>query len=646
MERITGISATDASALPIWDLQLQMIPPEHRSIYSVEQAQEIFQTILHTGNLPPRGQQRDIHIQTNKGERKIVTQTIFAIRSTRGYRLGALILDITERKHMEEALRASEEKYRTLVEMAEDVILLTDINGKHLYRNTAYFTSLGFEPGEEVDLDGYARVHPDDRSHLQTVLYDLLSTGNSVYEYRVQHKDGHWITRQTKVIAIYDPAHKPEAFLSVIRDITERKRYEEELRSLNEELEKRVAERTAELYPINTELEYANHIKDEFLANMSHELRTPLNSILGLSETLLEQRRGPLNDYQQKSLQIVEASGHHLLELINDILDLSKIEAGKLDFFPQSVLIEDLCRSSLAFIKAQAAKKSITIVYDNKSAVQEIFADARRLKQILVNLLTNAVKFTPEYGHVRLQVNTRREQELIQFSIIDDGIGIASKDLQRLFQPFVQVDSGLNRLHEGTGLGLALVQKLTDLHGGSIEVESEVNKGSRFTINLACSQNGMESAEEIRKPLSRNEATEKEPLTSTIRSRGTILLAEDNLPNVLTIGDYLESHEYKIVVARDGSEAIAKAQEINPDLILMDIQMPVMNGLEAIALLRADDRFTTTPIIALTALAMPGDKEHCLNAGASEYMSKPVSLKHLLHLVEQLTKQYSRSLED
>ncbi len=413
----------------------------------------------------------------------------------------------------------------------------------------------------------------------------------------------------------------------------------ENLQQSNLNLERRVAERTRELNRTNAELEHASQIKDEFLANMSHELRTPLTSILGLSESLLEGRRGSLNDHQQRSLQIIESSGRHLLELINDILDLSKIEAGKFDFYPQPISVEEVCRSSLSFVKSQAVKKSITVTYTNEATISKIYADPRRLKQILVNLLNNAVKFTPEKGNVTLQVTCDPARELIQFAVIDTGIGISPQDLKRLFRPFVQVDSSLNRQHEGTGLGLALVQRLTDLHGGSVQVDSEAGKGSRFTINLPC----------LLEEVGKLEKLESEP-TPFIRERtedsgvsveapvhlGNILLADDNMPSLLTIGEYLESRGYEVVVAHDGSEAIEKAEVVHPDLILMDIQMPVMNGLEAIARLRGNARFVDTPIIALTALAMPGDRAHSLLAGATEYMSKPVSLKLLATTIKEL----------
>ena len=413
----------------------------------------------------------------------------------------------------------------------------------------------------------------------------------------------------------------------------------ENLQRSNLTLECRVEERTRELNRTNAELEHANRIKDEFLANMSHELRTPLTSILGLSEALLEEIRDPLSEYQHKSLQIIESSGRHLLELINDILDLSKIEAGKFDFYPQPVSVDEICKSSLSFVKSQAVKKAITVTYIQDLSISRIFADPRRLKQILVNLLSNAVKFTPANREVILQINADLEQDLIKFSVIDNGIGIAAHDLQRLFQPFVQVDSGLNRQHEGTGLGLALVQKLTDLHGGSVQVESEVGKGSRFTINLPCLQEEMAKLEKLethpRLPIRERAENTEVPVEAPLHL-GLILLADDNLPSVLTIGEYLESHGYEVVVAHDGSEAVEKAEAIHPDLILMDIQMPVMNGLEAIARLRGNVRFAETPIIALTALAMPGDRERSLLAGANEYTSKPVSLKLLAKTINEL----------
>ncbi len=402
------------------------------------------------------------------------------------------------------------------------------------------------------------------------------------------------------------------------------------LQRSNTKLEQRVVERTAEL-------QRANRAKDEFLANMSHELRTPLNTVLGLSETLLEQRRGSLNEKQIQSIELIASSGQHLLGLINDILEVSKIEAGKLELHPTTVSIKELCESSLNFIKEMALKKRIHVEFINEEAIPTLYGDPQRLKQILINLLMNAVKFTPEHGRVSLTVFTDSENDQILFSVKDTGIGIASGDLHRLFTPFTQLDSSLARQYPGTGLGLVLVQKLTDLHGGSVQVESEIGMGSCFTIALPLRQyipeqvSGADAAAFA-------DAEHPALVPSSSKERGVVLLAEDNEINSRMLVEYLEAQGYRVPNARDGEEVLEKAGELSPDIILMDIQMRKMNGLEATRRLRADPRFASTPIIALTALAMPGDRESCLEAGANEYLSKPVSLKMLLEIIERLTE--------
>jgi PAS domain S-box-containing protein len=411
----------------------------------------------------------------------------------------------------------------------------------------------------------------------------------------------------------------------------------EDLQRANAELEQRVARRTAELNQTNLELEHANRAKDEFLATMSHELRTPLNSILGLSETLLEKIRGPLNEKQEQALQVIASSGKHLLGLINDILDVSKVEAGKMDIYPDVVNVREICQSSLNFIKEAAVKKSITVDFQPDPSISTVFADLQRLKQILVNLLSNAVKFTPEGGKVTFDVTTNPERDQIRFSISDNGIGIAPDDLKKLFRPFVQVNSNLARQNQGTGLGLTIVYKLTELHGGSVQVESEVGKGSRFIVILPWNQaimtkeNMGTAPANMEKPA---EATRESEQMSDLRFK--ILIAEDNEANQIMLNDYLQDQGFEVSLANNGIEALAKAEETLPDLILMDLQMPEMHGLEATQRLRADPRFVSTPIIALTALAMPGDRERCLEAGANEYISKPASLKNLMKIIRQL----------
>jgi PAS domain S-box-containing protein len=547
------------------------------------------------------------------------------------------------------------------------------------------------------------------------------------------------------------------------QELAERRRAEENLEAERTLLARRVTERTADLIAVNGELARASRLKDEFLANMSHELRTPLNTVLGRAEILREQIYGPLTEQQQTAIASIDESGRHLLALINDILDLSKIEAGKLDLQVSLVDVSALCQSSVRMVAQAALSKGINLTSTFDMAVDCIRADERRLKQILVNLLSNAVKFTPQDGRVSLEVRGIRDRHLIEFIIEDSGIGIADLDLPRLFQPFVQIDGGLARQHEGTGLGLSLVLRLVESHGGSVAVTSALNCGSRFTVTLpwdaALAQiepisrpgaallplshvliidNSQAATEQLSRymadmgcPVSVHEraggaldlairlrpdlivldvllpdqtgwavlrqlkgdsrtanipvlviSVVDEPdlarqlgaeshmlkpigradLQRTIgqirRAQGVspdpglgavatpatspgrrILLAEDNEDNISLMLDYLPRQGYEVVVARDGSEALLMARELRPAAILMDIQMPVMDGIEATRRIRADADLHDTPVIALTALAMPGDRDRCLAAGADAYLIKPVSLRDLPIQIEAVIRQ-------
>ncbi|MDM8535563.1 hybrid sensor histidine kinase/response regulator [Desulfobacterales bacterium HSG17] len=270
----------------------------------------------------------------------------------------------------------------------------------------------------------------------------------------------------------------------LVMEITARKQLEIEMTEYRENLEKLVKERTGDLHITNAELTRANRLKDEFLANMSHELRTPLTAILGMSEALVEQVYGSLNEKQLKSLRRVESSGQHLLNLINDILDLSKIEAGKIDLEIIRVFVDEVCQASMQIVRDAAQKKNQKLFLSIDSRLKFIQADMLRLKQILVNLLMNAVKFTPERGKISLKVNCKPEQNIVEFAVRDTGIGISDEDINKLFQPFVQLDGSFTRERDGTGLGLSLVYKLVDLHGGSVNVESETGIYTRFAVML------------------------------------------------------------------------------------------------------------------------------------------------------------------
>lgn len=383
----------------------------------------------------------------------------------------------------------------------------------------------------------------------------------------------------------------------------------------------------------NLALARISQTKDDFLANMSHELRTPLNGILGMTEILLEEYRGPLNDRQRTFVNTIEASGRHLLSLINDILDLSKIEADKMELHLEPVVLSEICQASLAFVKQPAVKKGVRIEFVAGEKEVQLQADGRRLKQILVNLLNNAVKFTPEKGKVTLKIHPNRKNSTVEISVTDTGIGISEEDQHHLFSPFTQVDNSITRNYEGTGLGLTLVKRLVELHGGSVSLDSAPGKGSQFTITLPWH-------DPAPSPETSDSTLDEAILESWhAKSTATILLVEDNETNILAIGDYLDARGYSMIYAHDGLEAIAKAVESAPEIILMDIQMPKMDGLETTRRLRADPQFATTPIIALTARAMAGDYEQCIAAGATDYLSKPVRMGELVAMIERLLVQ-------
>ncbi|MDV3348765.1 ATP-binding protein [Leptothoe sp. LEGE 181152] len=386
----------------------------------------------------------------------------------------------------------------------------------------------------------------------------------------------------------------------------------------------------------------ANRTKTEFLANMSHELRTPLNAILGMADGLQEQVFGSINEKQHKALGTIESSGKHLLELINDILDLSKIESGHVALDCHPTAIAPLCNSSLAFIKERALRKQIHLKTELPHKSPLLFIDERRIRQVLINLLDNAVKFTPDGGCITLMVksgpplpistqDSYKVANSLKISVIDTGIGIIPENIPKLFQPFIQIDSALNRQYNGTGLGLSLVKRIVKLHGGEVKVTSQVDNGSCFSITLPCA-----NETQIANTTDASIYTGIEQPTQVNERGPIVLLTEDNEANVITLSNYLQAKGYHLIIARNGEEAISLSKSQQPDVIIMDIQMPQMDGLEAIRHIRRDPALAHIPIIALTALAMEGDRDRCLEAGANEYLSKPVKLKQLDQLIQQL----------
>jgi len=548
--------------------------------------------------------------------------------------------DITDIEHIRVQQKEVEEQLQMLAQISPSGIWQTDMEGNNVYVSSRWSEITGIS-AEKALGGGWSRaIHPDDLQDVKDGWY-LAATTKGMDTYRSEFR---FITPDQKTVWVLCIATKipsGKGWVGTITDITDLKTAEAELRNRQASLEKLVAARTTELSLSNSDLIRANRLKDEFLANMSHELRTPLTAVMGMSEALIEKVYGPLNDLQEKSLQTIEESGRYLLDLIDDILDLSKINAGKMQLYPDQVSVKEVCETSLEMISQMAGKKDQNLSLRLDCDTDIITVDPVRLKQILVNLLDNAVKFTQESGKISLGVTILPDDDQVEFTVQDTGIGIAPEEMALQFKPFVQVDGSFTRNHDGAGLGLVLVQKLTELHQGSVSIDSAKGKFTRVTVTLPLDNNSGLRHDKI----TRIKTAGGIPGTDDADSYSAgarILIVDDNESVVNTMKVYLENKSYDVLVAHDGYEAVHQAVEQVPDLILMDIQMPGMDGLEAMKAIRnwpddkncqTESRIQKIPIIALTALAMPGDKEKCIEAGADDYVSKPMRFKGLMEIM-------------
>lgn len=575
------------------------------------------------------------------GSRFPVLLTVSTLRADDGGVRGfvGVATDITESKEVEKALTRYAQEVEDLYNHAPCGYHSLDATGQIIRINDTELNWLGYERPEVIGRRFVDFIAVDAR---QQVEKSLVPCSDREFvrdlEFDIVRRDGTLLPVLLSTTVVYAA---DGAFLesrSTMFDIRELRAADLKLRASE-----------AAMRQANRELAHAVRLKDEFLANMSHELRTPLNAILSLTESLEEGIYGPVNEKQGEAMHYISESGQHLLGLINDILDLTKVEAGKLELQMAPVDVDTLCQASLRLVKQQAHEKHLIIHYSGGAEIGPVITDERRLKQIIVNLLSNAVKFTPDGGAVGLQVEGDPVSQSLRFVVWDTGIGIPAAQLGQLFRPFVQLDSRLARHYSGTGLGLALVRRLTDLFGGSVEVESEEGQGSRFAVRLPWqrSDEGTAPSRPQAMPRARRPDVAESPLATGGVNQSAedarlndgprvILVAEDHQVNMMSYRDYLTAHGYEVVEAWDGVEAVKCAERCQPDLILMDIQMPNMDGLDAIRAIRALPTLAATPIIAVTALAMRGDRERCLAAGANEYVSKPIDLRALVQSIRAL----------
>ncbi|MBD0385138.1 MAG: response regulator [Nostoc sp. C3-bin3] len=398
-------------------------------------------------------------------------------------------------------------------------------------------------------------------------------------------------------------------------------------------------QRYQQLSNSNQELERTNQLKNQFLANTSHEIRTPLSSMIGFTHLLLAQGYEPTKERQKEYLNIIQSSGKHLLALINDILDLSKIEANQLEVQWETIDVPLLCTNVLALVKEKAANKGLKLRLELDSDITTLVADPLRLKQMLFNLLSNALKFTSE-GSVGLQVAPKGV--FMHFTVWDTGTGISQEDQVQLFEPYFQIAKAVAGGAEGTGLGLAVTRKLAQIHGGSVKVESEVDRGSRFTLVLPLKQEAGDEeggeTEEAGEVGEAREAKYSSSLPFTSSSSVEILLVENDLPNANLMQIYLGKLGYQVTWVKNADEMWKALTQLDPVVILMDVHLADANGLNLVQQLRENRQYRTIPIIVQTARAMKGDREICLAAGVDDYISKPIDLPLLASLVAKYSK--------
>ena len=548
----------------------------------------------------------EIPIRHESGEVRTVLWNSATIYDEDGRKVIATIAhgqDITERKVAEERVSFQ----ASLLDQVRNAVIATDLEGRIIYWNR--FSEVLYQwKAEEVLGRSIAKtiVPPEKSILMNEVMADIIRYGYRESEHIVQRKDGSLFPAFYAFSTLSDEVGRLMGFVGVSIDLTERKKVEQDLRLAKERAES------------------ATKAKSAFLANMSHEIRTPMNAVIGFTGLLLNTNIDP---EQRDCIETIRSSGDSLLAVISDILDFSKIEGGMLDLERESFDLQECLETSVNMVAEAAASKCLSLGFKIDPAVPgQLVGDLTRLRQILVNLLGNAVKFT-ETGSIHISVSslgTSDKEYEIQFIVRDSGIGISRDRMSRLFQSFSQVDASTTRKYGGTGLGLAICKHLAELMGGRIWAESNPGKGSTFyfTIKAEASNEPSERRPE-ESPALPSTASDPERLVHL-----RILLAEDNVVNQKVALRMLGRLGYRADIAADGLEVLKALQSHHYDVVLMDVQMPEMDGLEATRSIRRMPG-RQPYIIAMTAHAMKGDREECLGVGMNDYVSKPVRIEEL-----------------
>ncbi|MBD3234247.1 MAG: PAS domain S-box protein, partial [candidate division Zixibacteria bacterium] len=574
------------------------------SFYSNETQQFIKNEIIPT--VMEKGQwMGELTVYSAKGRQISTIENYFLIRDEHGnpHSIGDIITDNTERKLAEDRIKESEERFRTITDSAHDAIIIMNPQGNISFWNKAAEYIFGHSENEAVGRDLHDLLIPRDlRIQFRQAfpLFQRTGTGNVVgktKELPAIKKDGSEFPIELSLSAI---EHKGKWHaVGIVRDITHRKKSEDELQKAKEDAET------------------ANAAKSAFLANISHELRTPLNSIIGFTDLMLKGSAKDNPDKQKEYLTIVSQSGKHLLALINDVLDLAKVEAGRTRLEPSHFNMNDLLNRSLEMVKGVAYKNKIELIknFDNAGSV---VADEQKIRQVVFNLLSNAVKFTPKGGKVGLTTEISEDELIV--TVWDTGIGIRQEDQDMVFGEFQQVETSYTRKYKGTGLGLSICKKFVEMHNGRIWVESEPEKGSKFFFAIPLVEYC---------PIPEADSSEAEEIRQTKADGKTALVVDDVEANLILVSETLKDADFTVYQASNGTDALKLAEDLKPSIILLDIQMPEMDGITVFKKLQENPNTKYIPVVALTSHAMKGDRESFLEMGFTEYISKPIDVNEL-----------------
>jgi PAS domain S-box-containing protein len=538
-------------------------------------------------------------------------------------RLMGVMLDVTKLKHTEQTLEEKNDQLELIFKAARIGAWDWDVEKGIINFNDVYLDMLGYKPEEITGTieEWESFVHPDELESTNAALDRALTGQDDMYakEIRMRHKDGHYVwTYDFGRVVTRDENGLALRMIGGHFDFDDKKKMEFEFNVMQQqERELKLARDLAE---------ESTRAKSEFLANMSHEIRTPMNAIIGLTHLVLET---DLSSQQFDYISRTQVAAENLLRIINDILDFSKIEAGKLEMEETEFNLADILNSMVDILGVKAKEKGLDFILKlDPKAPLILLGDPVRLGQILNNLVSNALKFTAE-GRVVVTVSVDEKSELdtkLHFEVADTGIGMTAEQKNCLFTPFTQADTSTTRKYGGTGLGLTISKRLAELMGGQIWCHSQPGRGSTFgfTAKFKLNKDGSLKPQKVKK---REKITNKELLKPIEGSR--ILLAEDNEVNQLVASKILNNAGFLVDIANNGLEAVDMVQKINYDLVLMDIQMPEMDGLTASRTIRAMEGMADLPIVAMTAHAMSGDRELSLSAGMNDHVSKPINIAEL-----------------